>query len=165
MHALITGTPGVGKTSVARILARKLKAIHINEKEFAIQHNIGNLNIDTNEWEIPLSKLQKTLNKFLAQNKQKNIIIEGHTLCETKLKVDIVIVLKVNPEILEERLSRKRNYSSEKIMDNVFCEGIDYCLKHVKRRYKQEKLLEVKNEKNINSTIHYILTEINKRSD
>jgi len=161
MKLLITGTPGVGKTSIALALAKKLKAEYINEKNFALKHKIGFFDIKTNELVIPLKKIEKKLNELIK--KKKKLIIEGHTLCETKLKVDFVIVIRVDPEILQERLERK-NYLPEKVLDNVFCEGIDYCLKHVKRRYAAKKIIEIKNEKNINTTIVNILRTLKEKT-
>jgi len=72
------------------------------------------------------------------------------------------VLLRVHPEILQERLERK-GYNDVKIMDNVFCEGIDYCKKHVFRRYKRDKVIEVKNEKGIKETLHIIIKELKER--
>ncbi|MEM2947844.1 MAG: AAA family ATPase, partial [Candidatus Bathyarchaeia archaeon] len=37
---LITGTPCVGKTSVARLLAARLDAVYVNLTEFAAKNNL-----------------------------------------------------------------------------------------------------------------------------
>ena len=138
MKLIITGTPGAGKTTLAKKLGEKLGLKVINEKDFALQNKIGKFN-DANELEIPIEKLEKKANAFLAKN--DNIIFEGHVLCEAKLSVDYAVLVTINPEELEERLNR-RSYSPEKIMDNVFCEGIQYCKKHLKRNYSEKKSLK-----------------------
>ena len=126
MKILITGTPGCGKTTLAKGLAKKLKFECINEKDFALKNSIGEFN-EENELEIPIKLFEKKMNNFLKT--KKNIIIEGHTLCEMKLLVDLVILIKIDPEELQLRLEQ-RNYADLKIMDNVFCEGIEYCHKN-----------------------------------
>lgn len=159
MKLLITGTPGTGKTTISKELGKVLKIEPINEKDFALKNRLGCFN-EENELEIPLISLEKKVNSFLA--KKKNALFEGHVLCETKLKVDAVVVLKINPEELESRLEGRR-YSPEKIMDNVFCEGIDYCLKHVKRNYKKDRIIIIHSNPNYKITAASILLELDKR--
>jgi len=139
MNIAITGTPGCGKTTLAKLLGAALKMKVINEKNFAIKNNFGSFNQE-NELEIPVKEFEKKANAFLAKN--DNIILEGHVLCEAKLKVDKLVLLTIDPEALEFRLEQ-RNYSPLKIMDNVFCEGIEYCKKHVTRNYQKSKVLIV----------------------
>lgn len=141
MKILITGTPGVGKTVLAKKLGKKFSYPVINEKDFSLKNNIGSFN-EENELEIPLKLFEKKMNLYLK--KTKNVIIEGHVLCEMKLDVDLVILIKINPEELQMRLS-KRNYSEIKIMDNAFCEGIDYCKKKVLKNYKKIVIINSKN--------------------
>ena len=98
MNLLITGTPGCGKTTLAKNIGKKLKMKIINEKDFALKNSIGSFD-DSNELVIPLKEFEKAANKFLSKN--NNIILEGHVSCEAKLKVDFVILIKIDPEILK----------------------------------------------------------------
>jgi len=156
----ITGTPGVGKTSVSKIIAEHYKFSHLNEKQFALKQGIGEFDTEENELVIPLSKLEKTLNTLLK--KEKKIVIEGHLLCEIKVNFDYLILLICDPELLELRLE-SRGYKAEKIQDNVFCEGIEYCKKHAFRNYSKEKIIEIQSRKTIKETSAAIITEITKR--
>ncbi len=160
MKILITGSPGTGKTTVAKKLAKKLNCVYINEHDFALASGIASWNHEFNELEIPLNKMRSALLSELK--KHENIIIEGHTLCEIKLPVDAVILLRVHPELLQERLERK-GYNDVKIADNVFCEGIDYCKKHVLRRYPESKIIEVRNERSIKDCIDEIVSKLKER--
>jgi len=153
MKLMITGTPGCGKTTLAKKIAKKFKLICINEKEFALKNSIGKFN-DENELEIPIKLFEKKTNDFLSKN--DNVVFEGHTLCEMKLKVDKVILLNVDPEELELRLEN-RHYSTEKIMDNVFCEGINYCKKKVFKKYSKKMIIELNSQSQENNTFLYFL--------
>jgi adenylate kinase len=158
MKLLITGTPGSGKTTLAKMLGKKLKLPVINEKDFALQNSIGKFN-EENELEIPTAKLEKKINSYLS--KSKGVIFEGHVLCETKIKVDKVLLVKVDPEELEARLEQ-RNYSMQKIMDNVFCEGIEYCAKQVRKRYSKGKIIVVDSKGSSGLTFRHALSLLKK---
>jgi len=159
MKLLVTGSPGVGKTSVSQELGKALNCRVLNEKEFALEQGLGEWDIEENELIVDLKKLETGLKKLLS--KEKNIIIEGHLLCEIRLPVDYAVLIRLDPELLQERISR-RNYDAEKIEDNVFCEGIDYCKKHLGRRYSEKKIVEVQSGKTIKETSEHILEKISK---
>jgi adenylate kinase len=163
MQIIITGSPGVGKTSLARALGKRMKHKVVNEKRFAVEKGLGKWDVEADELVIPIQPFLAELKKLLE--KEKKIILEGHLLCELKLPVDFIILLKCHPEVLESRL-RARGYREEKIQDNVFCEGIDYCRKHVLRRYPRKNIIEVTNsgvKKTIKETMEHILGELKKR--
>jgi adenylate kinase len=157
MHLLVTGTPGVGKTTLAKNLGKKLKLKVINEKDFALQNSLGIFN-DENELEIPLKAFEKKANAFLKKN--KNVIFEGHTICEMKLDVDKIILIKMDPEQLEMRLEQ-RSYSPEKIMDNVFCEGIEYCKKHLLKNFDEKDIIFIQSQSSEKNTLYLALSKLN----
>ncbi len=153
MKVLITGIPGTGKTVLAEKLKEKLNWKTVNEKDFALKTKTGKRK--GSEVEIDLKKFQKKMNEFLK--KKENIIIEGHTLCEMKINTDLFFVLRTKRKILEKRL-RKRGYTEIKIQDNLYCEETNYCKKKAEKNYK--KIIEIKNEKNLKSSIQQILKKI-----
>lgn len=156
MRIIITGTPGTGKSAIAKALSKKLECRAVNEKDFALRHGIGRL--EGKELIVPLEELEKKLNAFLE--KEKNAIIEGHLLCELKLKVELCIVLRAEPGEIMKRLEKKK-YNIEKVFDNVFCEQTAYCLKHARKNYGKG-VLEARS-KTIKGNIAYIIRELKKR--
>ncbi len=160
MKLAITGSPGVGKTSVGKALAKHYSLKFWNEKDFGLKKGIGEWDDEENELVVDERDLEKTLNKEISR--EKGILVEGHLICETKLKVDYLILLRCDPELLELRLE-KRGYKAEKVQDNVFCEGIDYCKKHAERNYPKGKIIEVNSGKTLKETMGLIITELEKR--
>ena len=119
MIVSISGTPGTGKTAVAKILAKKLGA-----KLISISKLLNELDC---KWDkerrtkiIDIKDLQKTVKKHLV--KRKINIIEGHL--SHLLNSDIVIILRCNPRVLEKRL-KKKGWKKEKIKENVEAEILD----------------------------------------
>lgn len=161
MRICITGTPGTGKTTIAKALGLALKCPVLNEREFALKEGIGEFDPKENELVVPLEKLEASLNKMLG--KQKSIIVEGHMLCEIKGKFDLVVLLRLNPERLAARLEL-RGYPEVKIQDNVFVEGIDYCKKHCIRNYGKGKIVEAENKQTIKETTALLINEISSRA-
>ncbi len=160
MKIAITGTPGCGKTTLAKQLGEKYGLKVINEKDFALKNSIGKFN-DENELEIPIDAFEKKVNAFLQKN--DNVLFEGHVLCEAKLKVDFVLLITINPEELEARLEQ-RNYAPSKVMDNVFCEGIEYCKKHLLRNYPKDKILQITSKPAQKLTFAEAVREINSKN-
>ncbi|WP_456472573.1 adenylate kinase family protein [Methanocaldococcus sp.] len=120
MRIAITGTPGVGKTTVSKILGEKLnyKVIDITEvvKKFKLYKEYDK---DMDSYVIDFDKLKD----FLKD--KDNVILDGHV--SHLLDPDYTIVLRCNPKIIEERL-KKRGYSEKKILENVQAEILDVCL-------------------------------------
>lgn len=161
MRIIITGTPGTGKTAIAKRLGQALGFMVRNEKEFALAEGIGEFDAAENELVVPLEKLRARLNKFLA--KHDNVIVEGHLLCEIRARAaDAVVLLTCgDPERLASRLEL-RGYNEAKIQDNVFCEGISYCKKHCLRNYPKDKVIEAGSGKDIKETLYDIIVKLRR---
>ena len=119
---IITGTPGVGKTTIAKILSEKIGLEYISANEFLKK-------------EKGIKKTIADLNKLKKLKYKKHAIIEGHLCCEVKLG-ETIYVLRLNPKELEKRL-KKRKYSKKKIEDNILSELLDYCLIVSEKKYKK----------------------------
>lgn len=127
MKILITGVPATGKSDISKALGKLHKHKVINDKEFSIKNNLGNYKtIDSSkEYIVDLKKLNS---KFKEISKD-NTIFEGHLWCElskSNLKTfDKVIIIKAPKKLLIER-QKKRKYPDIKIIENIFCQDVEY---------------------------------------
>lgn len=156
MKLIITGTPGTGKTALAKELAKLLNYRVLNEHDFCKKNRIGKKD-KSGELIVPIREFEKKLKKFLKT--EKNIILEGHLLCETKLPADNVILLHCNSIELEKRL-KKKGYSKLKILENVFCEQNDYCKKLVFKNFGKKTVLGVESGKKPSQLAKQILKKL-----
>lgn len=131
MRIVITGTPGTGKSSIARLLSKKLGVPLVDIKSIARKDRLVS---PSHEVDIP--KLSRSL-AFLGR--RKNFIAEGHLACEVRIPADAIIVLRCHPRILRERLSR-RGYGPGKLEENLMAEMLDYCAQRAELVYRRKTL-------------------------
>ncbi|MFA5303659.1 MAG: AAA family ATPase [Candidatus Nanoarchaeia archaeon] len=124
MKILITGTPGSGKTSIAKELSKLLELPYFDVKEL-IKSNPETIDSVENEELIINNKLKKVLKKV-----PENSIFETH-LIEYCPEADVIVILRTKPSVLKKRLI-KRKYSKQKIIDNLEVEVLDYFTQSVK---------------------------------
>lgn len=116
----ISGTPGTGKTSVAEILAKKLKANLINIKEMMRKNEIRySYDRKRKTSVIDERELQKAVSRKLQDGYN---IIDSHL--SHLLKANRVFILRTNPIVLRRRL-KKRGWAESKIKENVEAEILD----------------------------------------
>ncbi|MEK6982436.1 MAG: AAA family ATPase [Candidatus Micrarchaeota archaeon] len=154
---IITGTPATGKSTIAKVLTKRLGYELIDVKKI------------TKDKEVDVLKLRRKLLQIIKEKNKngKDIIIENHLLCEISLPANIVFVLRTEPGLLKRRM-QKRGYSNQKIDDNLLCEMLDYCTQKALDNYKS-KIYDIDTGKrNIESSIKFMLDIIKgkiKKSD
>lgn len=143
----ITGTPGVGKTTITKLINKELLKNEYKSKIFSINEIVVNNDLIVGYDEekgfniVDIDKLDNEFSKIIndkermngldttfedsKHNNERIAIVDGHLshLCR---RCDKVIVLRVNPNVLEKRLT-KRYYSKTKIKDNVESEVLGIC--------------------------------------
>ena len=133
MIIAVTGTPGVGKTTVSKLLARKLGYEYVSLRDYAMERGIGEMKGD--ELEVEVDELAYNFERDFAG---KNVVADGHL--SHLLKADLVVVLRAHPKLVGERL-KARGYSEEKIGENVEAELVDVIL--VEALEENENVIEV----------------------
>lgn len=139
---VIAGTPGVGKTTISKILVDKLGVIHIDLSELAISKRLYSFYDEKREsYVIDEYRLVSELKRILKQN---NIFIIDTHYPEILPKeiVDIVIVLRLHPRILEKRLQAK-NWSWRKIRENLLAEILSVVTVNAIEKFGINKVYEI----------------------
>jgi len=140
---VIGGTPGTGKTKVAKIVGSRLTVATISlgelaEKEGCISaqdkaRNTGIINEDC--------LVEAILD--IVDDKSKRMVIEGHYVdLVPSDSVEIAIVLRTHPEALRERL-KERGYSKAKVDENVEAEVLGVCQLDALDAFGEEKVYEI----------------------
>jgi adenylate kinase len=140
MIIVLTGTPGVGKTYLARRVCKKLGWNHLEINKLVKREGLYiGYDKKLKSWIVDERKIISYVKKVVRGT--DNIIIDSHLAhILPRSLVDKVIVLRCEPRVLEKRL-KKRRYSKEKIRQNVESELIGLISYETKKRHK--KLLEV----------------------
>lgn len=137
MIICITGTPGTGKTTLAKILLKKLNYPSLDVKKFIKEKKLSEGYDKKDKCEIiDIKKLNKEIIKEIKRVKKafspEGIIIDSHLSHYIPKKyVNICIVTKCELKELKKRL-KKRRYSKDKIRENLDSEIFDICLNEAK---------------------------------
>ncbi len=142
MRIGFTGTPGTGKTTAAKTLARFLGFPYLDVKRLISRDRLFHQKKGGREKTVYLSRLQKRLATQLS--KKPDVVLDSHLLCEFSLPLDVMVVLRCPPPELSRRLKRRR-YSKTKLRDNLLCEALDYCLVQAEAHYP--KVVQINSEK------------------
>src|SRR3989338_4410358 len=130
MIIIVIGTPGTGKTYLAKKLARYLNYQYIDVKKLLKKNNLL-INYD-----FKAKKMNKLLIALITKSKN-NLFIDSHLAHYLPKKyVNLCIVCKCDLKELKKRLV-KRGYSKQKIRENLDAEIFDVCyIEAVERKHK-----------------------------
>ena len=164
---VLTGTPGVGKSSVARLLASRLNGVHINLSELVKSKGLDcGLDRKRETLIADTKNVAKKVEEIVAQS-DGYVVVEGHFAVDVVKAEDafLVLVLRRNPDELRGVL-RARAFRESKVVENVAAEILDVCLIDAVEAYGEEKVYEVdvsgRTEEEVSEEV-FCLVEGNKK--
>jgi adenylate kinase len=164
---LVTGTPGVGKTTVSHRLASKLDAHYIGITALVKKQQLIT-DIDENRQTLvaDTEKVSKQLQQILVKAEGR-VIIEGHYVVDVVPKKDVntVFVLRRDPRELKSALE-KRGYDEKKLWENLAAEILDVCLWDALSACGADKVCEVDvSGKTVEAVVEEMMLVLEKRKE
>ena len=160
----ISGTPGVGKTAVARELSRKLNAIYLNLSNVVIEKKLySEYDKERKTYVINEEKLKNYI-RNLAWQTQQLIVIDSHygEIIDDDLLVKIFI-LRLDPRELLKRLM-SRSWPLTKIKENIESELLGICTANALLEHPASKVCEIDvTNKSVNEVVAEILDILQSR--
>ncbi|MCJ1472858.1 factor activating pos9 [Lambiella insularis] len=140
-NIIITGTPGVGKTSHAELLAQGTGLEHLSINQVVKErecHEGWDEGMST--WIVDEDKL---LDEIEDQLKKGGYIIDWHA-CDLfpRSWIDLVVVLRTNSTCLYDRL-KARGYAEAKLQENLDSEIMEVVAEEAREAYDEECVVEL----------------------
>jgi len=140
---LVGGSPGTGKTKVAKILGSKLSVEVISLGDFADKSGCVKAEDRARKTGIINEDCLVDALLDLTDDKSKRMVIEGHYIdLVPSSSVQWVFILRTHPQTLRARLS-ERNYSNDKITENVEAEVIGVCQMDAIDAFGEARVFEI----------------------
>ena len=152
---IITGSPGVGKSSLALLLEKKLGFLRLDISKHYHEISSG-YDRKKQSYDINLKKFERLVREK-KKEAGKGLIVDSHIahLLPKKL-VDLCIVLICSDlKKLEKRL-KARNYSKKKIRENLDAEIFQVCLMEAKERKQKMIVIDSSSKYNKDMLLHKI---------
>jgi len=142
---IVTGSVCSGKTTLARLLAKKYHAIYIDVNDLIKQYKLySGYDKKMKSYIVNINRLNKFLIKLIKGSKN-NLILDSHLTRYLPSKyVDLCYVTKCNLKTLKKRLE-KRRYSKEKVRENLDVEILDVCLTEALENKYKVKVIDTTN--------------------
>lgn len=158
---LITGTPGVGKSTIGKILLEKgYTVINLNQIIIENGYYFG-FDFSRDTVIIDEEKLTDYLTTII-EKRSEILFIEGHFLNPVPSEyVKMIFVIRCNPFILRNRLQTLRKYQKNKIEENVSAEIFGECLYLAQEKFHSIPLFELDSSESLpENLVNKILANI-----
>ncbi|KAF7649946.1 hypothetical protein LDENG_00133550 [Lucifuga dentata] len=135
-NILLTGTPGVGKTTLGKELAQRTGLTYVNVGEMAQE---GQLYDGYDEdYQCPVLDEDRVVDELDEKMEEGGMIVDYHG-CDffPERWFHIVFVLRTESDTLYTRLE-SRGYTGKKLQDNVQCEIFQTIYEEAKEAYRDE---------------------------
>ncbi|KAL7524206.1 hypothetical protein ACHAWF_000862 [Thalassiosira exigua] len=145
-NILVTGTPGVGKTSTASLIAETLGLKHVNVGDLIREHKFHDGRDDAlDTYILDEDKLLDFMEGALQEcaDDGRGVVADYHS-CELfpERWFDLILVLRAETTVLYDRLTA-RGYNEKKRSENLEAEIMQVVLDEAKESYDAEIVQEL----------------------
>ncbi len=152
---IITGTPGVGKTELARSLAKETRSEFLNLSELVKKERLHKrFDKSSQSYIIDERKLKRWLDRYIYEHPKTGVVFDTHSIGSflPAGKGMIALVLRLDPVLLYNRL-RERKWTKRKAWENVESEIIDVSLYEASKYLGKENVYEIDTTRKTRSTV------------
>lgn len=142
---IVTGTPGVGKTVVGKLLAKKTGFTFLSLGDLVRKERLHKgFDRRARSYLINEPAVRRNLERYLDDNRRRGLVFETHAVGSIlrKTRGTVAVVLRLDPAVLTKRL-RARNWPKLKIWENVEAELIDVSLYDCLKFLGKKRVVEV----------------------
>ena len=141
---IVTGTPGTGKTTISKLLAKQIDAKYVPLTQHVTSNKLFN-KVDRSRASkiMNLTKTRANLRNLLLKE-HRTVVVDSHVpdIVAPKGVVKRVFVLRCHPKILKSRL-RSKKWKKSKIRENLLAEILDACLVEAVAYYGRRAVFEI----------------------
>lgn len=142
----ISGTPGAGKSTVAKMVSRILNAEVIDLSELVIKrHLYSDYDEMRKSYIVDEALVKRELRTLVSRcdDGREYLVVEGHyaEIVDEK-DLEILVVLRIDPRELVKRLCM-RGWGLEKSLENGEAEYLGICLSNALEEHPREKVCEI----------------------
>ena len=139
---VITGTPGTGKTTISKAIAKSFHADYLSLTRFVTAKGLySGIDRERSSKIVDIDRTRKSLRSLTSRGDM--IVVDTHvTDCIPRERARRVIVLRCHPTVLESRLRRK-GWSANKVRENVLAEMLDACYMIALSYYGGKKVFQL----------------------
>ncbi len=159
---VITGTPGTGKTTIAKKLVKQAGFLYMDINDLIKKNKLEESYDEKRKSKIvDVDKLNSVILKKIGNlrknKKNKGIIIDSHlSHFLPRKEVSLCIVTKCELKELKKRLE-KREYDKDKIRENIESEIFDICLNEAREAGHEIFVIYTNGKLNIKNIAEFIM--------
>jgi adenylate kinase len=143
---ILSGTPGVGKTVLGKLLAKRTGFTFVSLGDLVKNGRLHKgFDHQARSYLINEPAVRKKLGSYFEDRRANGVIFETHSLSRIlphRTRGMVVVVLRLDPVVLAKRL-RRRNWPKLKIWENVEAEMIDVSLYDSLKTLGKTRVLEI----------------------